>query len=66
MEQKKEVKRVTNEDLDWFWREHGIGVADIRQIPGYEDFELVMDYFEFDGLNNKELDAPQNQNQFDD
>ena len=48
MEQRKEVKRVTYEDLDWFWREHGIGVADIRQIPGYEDIKE-----EADGMRQK-------------
>ena len=35
------VKQVTYDDLEYFWNEHGIGIAEIGSLPGYEHFEIV-------------------------
>ena len=38
---KKKKQKLTWEELDYLWRHHGVGISDIQNIPGYEDFEVT-------------------------
>ena len=34
-------KKLSWEDLDYLWKNFGIGVSQIQQLKGYEDFEVT-------------------------
>lgn len=35
------VKKVTWDDLEYFWHHYGIGIAEIEKVAGYENFEVT-------------------------
>ena len=35
-----EPEKLTWEDLTWFYEHHGLSIADISMVPGYENFEV--------------------------
>ena len=36
-----EPQKLTWYDLEYLWVNHGIGLAEIEKIPGYENFEIT-------------------------
>ena len=35
------VKKITWDDLEYFWYQHGIGIAEIEKVAGFENFEVT-------------------------
>ena len=33
--------KLSWDDLDYLWQNYGIGVSQIQQLEGYEDFEVT-------------------------
>ena len=53
-----EPVKLTWDDLEYFWVQHQIGIADIEKVPGYENFEVTDELnIEFEKLVKDEYEA---------